>query len=134
MKTLTIGPVTLIWATGKDRAKLKHVDKIGTTHHIHRNQKGGPRKARVEPASISGLQGKTGRQIPSVSQEMWASEETKAEEAETLGTGPAFKRDCQRWKECMDENPMQRLAGCGRGDDICDGYLPPETEASHVSD
>jgi hypothetical protein len=66
--------------------------------------------------------------VPSAAGVIWASEETKAEESDTVGTSPAFKRDCQRWDECMEENPMQKLAGCGQGDDICDGYLPPSDE------
>lgn len=41
-----------------------------------------------------------------------------------------FKRDCQRWGECMTNNPMQQIAGCGSGEDVCDGYLAQQ-EASH---
>ncbi len=44
-----------------------------------------------------------------------------------------FKRDCGRWDKCMTPDSMQRLAGCGSGEDICDGYLPsdkPKTDKS----
>jgi hypothetical protein len=105
MKTLTIGRIALVW--GK-RDEIEKVALLEGDYHVHKDPKGGPRKPKGNVAEIN-------------------------KRLDALASCLVYKRDCQRWGECMDENPAQKLVGCGSGDDVCDGYLPPK-EGHALSD
>jgi hypothetical protein len=134
MKTYTIFGIMLV--TGKSE-ELESVDKLAAGTHFltaYGNKRGGKRKAAV----IGGEQQTPIIPIGQPQGDNTITLEERAEVAIPRTEPPLYKvlkKDCQRWQECMEENPAQKLAGCGWSDgDVCDGYRPPEKEASHVSD